>query len=179
MDMAEKCLRRETLFQGMITLRRDRVLLPGGRETERTVVEHPGAAAVVALDPEGRLVMVLQYRYPIGSELLEIPAGKLDPGEAPRDCAMRELAEETGFMAASLIPLGTMYTTPGFCDEQIHLFWASGLSPAGAGHALDPDELLKVELLAPPVALKMAGEGRISDAKTVCGILMAAQRGLL
>lgn len=179
MEVAEKCLRREQLFQGMITLRRDRVLLPGGRETDRVVVEHPGAAAVVAMDPGGRLVMVRQYRYPIGSELLEIPAGKLDPGETPVDCALRELAEETGLLATSILPLGTMYTTPGFCDEKIHLFWASNLNVAGTGHEPDPDEFLKVEYLPPPVAVKMAGEGKIQDAKTVCGIFMAAQRGLL
>ena len=109
-----------------IDVERARIRFADGHEAERIVVRHPGAVAIVALDEEGRWLLVRQYRHPAGSVLLEVPAGTLEPGEAPERAAARELREETGFAAAELERLGGFYTAPGFCDEYIHVFLARG-----------------------------------------------------
>jgi len=177
MRLEETALGSRRVFEGkIINLRVDEVELPNGQRATREVVEHPGAVAIAAVTEEGEIVLVRQFRKPAGEVLLEIPAGKLDPGEEPLECARRELAEETGITASSLKPLLRYYTTPGFSNEVIHLFGAAGLKKGEA--APDKDEFLEVVFLPLREALDMVREGKICDAKTIIGILWAVQQGL-
>ncbi len=165
----EERITGQVVFEGrMIRLERDIVRLPNGLETSREVVRHPGAVGIVALQND-HLLMVRQYRYAIGQETLEIPAGKLDSQELPKDCAERELREETGYRG-TLEPIGSVYTTPGFTDEVMHLFLAQDLiwDPL----APDDDEFLEVERVAWDQAVLMAQESKFKDAKTILGILL-------
>lgn len=173
MDLKEKRLDGEVLFEGRILrLERDRVELPNGQESWREVVRHPGAVAIVALKGE-ELLLVRQFRYAPGCELLEIPAGKLDPGEDPRACAERELREETGYRG-SLERLGTFYMTPGYTDEVIHFFWTSDLVYDPLSQ--DEDEFLEVERIPWSRALTMAAQGEFNDGKTALGILLVQEK---
>ncbi|MGI9951557.1 NUDIX hydrolase [Moorellaceae bacterium AZ2] len=166
----ERCLKSERIYTGKIlNLRKDRVALPDGREASREVVEHTGAVAVVALDHEERVYLVRQYRYPIGKVTLEIPAGKLDPGENPEACARRELREEVGLVAENWQHLLTFYSTPGFSDEIMYLFLARDLSREKAQP--DEDEFLEILSLPLEEALLKIREGEIMDAKTIIGLL--------
>lgn len=155
----------------------DRVRFPDGSVGELEMIRHSGASAVVPFlsDPAGadpQLLLIKQYRYAANGFLYELPAGRLDPGEAPVDCARRELREETGCSAEQLDFLYTMYTTPGFTDERIHLFMASGLTHGETGH--EADEFLTLETVPLSHALEMIRDGVIQDAKTALGILFAA-----
>ncbi|MDA8226144.1 MAG: NUDIX hydrolase [Desulfitobacterium hafniense] len=173
MDLTERLISRELIFKGrMIDVERDVVMLPNGNNTTREVVRHPGAVAVVAIK-DGKVILVRQYRYPINSETLEIPAGKLESGEEPVICAQRELREETGYRG-SMTHLGTFYTTPGFTDEVMHLFLAKDLiwDPLAA----DDDEFLGVESIPWEEAVNLAKSGSFIDAKTILGILIAHGR---
>ncbi|HWQ70759.1 MAG TPA: NUDIX hydrolase [Desulfitobacteriaceae bacterium] len=168
-DFTETCLSQEIIFKGkIISVHKDTAALPNGEKSTREYVKHPGAVAVVAIKEDG-LLLVRQYRYPLGRDLLEIPAGKLDAGEAPVDCAVRELREETGYRG-DMKPLGIYYSTPGFSDEAIHLFWARDL----VADPLNPDEdeFLEVEVIPWQKALEMAEKGQFQDAKTTLGILL-------
>jgi len=148
------------------------VTLPNGKPATREVVRHVGAAAVVAMDGEGRVTLVRQYRAPIDRVLIELPAGKLDsPGEDRLKAAQRELAEETGLVAEHWTHLTDLITTPGFCDEVIGLYLATGLK-RGESHP-DDDEFLRVVTLPLPEAVAMARSGELTDAKTVVGLLLA------
>ncbi len=163
------------IFRGRtVKLDVDRVRLPNGKEMDFEMIRHVGAAAVVPLAADGSVLLIRQYRYATGGFLLEIPAGKLDPGEAPEACAARELVEETGFRAAKLEPLGWIWTTPGFTDEKIWLFLATGLEPAK--QALEDDEILTLERLPLAEAVEKATHGEYHDGKTVCALLRAAAR---
>ena len=155
-----------------MTLWSERVALPNGNEVELDVVRHPGAAAVVALDTDGSLLMVRQYRHTVGEWLLEVPAGKLSPGEDPAACAHRELEEEAGVRAASLRELGSIFVSPGFCDERIWLFLATDL--ATSEQRLEADEVLAVERMPLAEAERRALSGEIVDAKSTVAILRAA-----
>ena len=139
-----------------------------GPVVRREVVRHPGAVAIVAVTPEREFVMVRQYRYAAGRFLLEIPAGTREPGEKPEDTARRELREETGYTAASLRPLGSFFSAPGFCDEVIHLFHADGLTPGEQ----DTDFGEEIEIVALPVeeGRRRLGAGGFEDAKTLVGL---------
>lgn len=155
----------------------DTVRFPDGSEGELEMIRHPGAAAVVPLasDPTGPdpvVLMIRQYRYAAGGPLWEIPAGRLEPGEAPETCAHRELREEAGVTAGRLERLTTIWTTPGFTDEAIHLFLASDLAAATA--AREPDEF--IEAIPRPLSEVLAGirDGEIRDSKTIVGILYVA-----
>lgn len=167
------------IYRGrVIDLQIDSVRYPDGSTGELEIVRHSGAAAVVALadalhaaDP--RLLLVRQYRYAAGGYLYEIPAGRLDEGESPESCARRELREETGYGARSLRPLTTIYTTPGFTDEKIHLFVGEGLERGEAKS--ERDEFLEVRLLRLSQVLEMIGQGAVVDAKTVVGVLYLAR----
>jgi ADP-ribose pyrophosphatase len=155
----------------------DRVRFPDGTEGELEMVRHPGASAVVPFlsDPGGedpQILLIKQYRYAAEGFLYEIPAGRLDPGEAPEACALRELREETGCTARSVEHMYTFFTTPGFTDEKIHLFLAVGLERGEAKR--EKDEFLEVETLALSRALELIKGGEIRDGKTVVGILFAA-----
>jgi ADP-ribose pyrophosphatase len=150
------------------------VRLPNGHLCDLELIRHPGAAAVVPVDDDGEVVLVRQYRHAVGDWLLEVPAGKLDSGEPPEQCAARELEEETGLRASALIPLGSIWTTPGFTDERIWLFLAQGLVPTR--QALQRDEVLRVERMPLRDAVALAEGGGIADAKSVCALLRAAAK---
>lgn len=155
----------------------DRVRFPDGSEGELEMVRHSGASAVVpfASDPEGddpQLLLIRQYRYAAESYLYEIPAGRLDPGESPQECAVRELREETGCTATRVEPLTSFYTTPGFTDERIHLFMASGLTIGESRR--EADEFIEVVNLPLSKVLSMIERGEIVDGKTLVAILFVA-----
>ena len=138
------------------------------------MVRHPGASAVVPLldpldSPDPRVVLIRQYRYAAEGYVYEIPAGRLDPGETPADCALRELREETGYSAETLIPLTTFYTTPGFTDERIHLFAAVGLTE-GASQT-ESDEILDLAPMTLSSAMALIASGELVDGKTMIGLL--------
>lgn len=161
----------------VISLDVDQVRFPDGSTGELEMVRHPGASAIVPFlsDPAGvdpQVLLIRQYRYAAGGYLYEIPAGRLDEDESPEDCARRELHEETGCTAEKLELLTSMFTTPGFTDEKIHLFLASGLTRGVARR--EADEFMEVEALPLSSALLMVERGEISDAKTALGLLYAA-----
>ena len=143
-----------------------------GRRVSREIIEHPGAAAMLAFDSDGMVIMVNQHRFPRG-RVLEIPAGTLEKGESPRDCALRELVEETGYEAGSMEPLLSYYPSIGYNTEIIHCFVATGLRPAQADP--DPDEIISVERHSMRDILDMIRDGRIQDSKTICALLAYAQ----
>jgi ADP-ribose pyrophosphatase len=155
----------------------DTVRFPDGSTGEMEIFRHPGASAVVPFlsDPRGedpQLLLIKQYRYAGGGYLYEIPAGRLDAGEDPAECARRELREETGCTAERVERLTSILTTPGFCDEVIHLFMAVGLT--AGDHEREADEFLTVETVPLSRALTMIEGGEIRDGKTICGVLYAA-----
>lgn len=174
MDYTEKTLRRVNTYQGIIVdVSVDMIELPNGGITMREVVCHPGGVCVAAVDEKGLVAMVRQFRYPYGEHLLELPAGKLEPGEDPLCAAMRELSEETGLEAANWTALGPVYTSPGFSRETLYLYLATGLTQ-GEAHP-DPNELLDVEKRPLADLLEMVDRGELRDGKTIIG-LMKAQR---
>lgn len=155
----------------------DRVRFPDGSEGEQVLIHHPGAAAVVPVlsDPEGEdplLLLIKQYRYAIGGPLWEIPAGRLEPNEEPIRCAERELLEETGCRCERLRPLTWLWTTPGFTNEKIHLFVATGLTQGET--AREEDEFMEVVPVRMSRVLEMIRDGEITDAKTMVAILYVA-----
>lgn len=175
-DLIEQRIASEDIYQGyLLHVKRDRVRLPNGREAAREWVKHPGAAAVIPLLPDGRIVLVRQYRYPVQAVTLEIPAGKLDVlGEDPLGCAKRELQEETGYEAERYEKLLTLATTVGFSDEWIHIYLATELSPGK--QSPDEDEFLHVMTMPLSEAVQEITDGRIVDAKTVAAVLLLAHR---
>lgn len=170
-SLEEKPLTEETAWTGRIfSVSRLHVELPDGREAVRDVVRHPGAVAVVALTDDGRICLVRQYRTAIDRVTVEIPAGKLDPGEDPLECAHRELLEETGYKAQKMAYLTTIATSAGFADEVIHLYMATGLEFDHSSP--DADEFLNVDLVELPQFVDAVLDGRVEDAKTVVGALI-------
>lgn len=166
----ETTLDSEIIYQGKIlNLRRDIVRLENGSTASREVVEHSGGVAIVAIDDADNLLMVRQFRYPFGQVLLEIPAGKLEKGEDPAVCGIRELGEECGCAAAVFQPLAKLIPTCAYDTEIIHIYYAAGLT-VSAQH-LDPDEFLTVEKIPFQTAVDMVLNGEIPDAKTQLGIL--------
>lgn len=176
----ERELEKQELYRGSIfTLTGHRVGLEDGGESRRDVVNHHGGACVAALDPEGRLLLVRQYRFAVGQELLELPAGKLEPGEDPEKAAARELMEETGFAAARLVKRTELFPTPAYCTERIYLFEGYDLTRIG-GQRLDRDEFIDVAAIPLREALEMVLSGKLPDAKTQVGVLLLArEHGLL
>jgi ADP-ribose pyrophosphatase len=161
----------------IVSLDVDTVRFPDGSVGELEMIRHPGASAVVPFlsDPRGedpQVLLIRQYRYAADGYLYEIPAGRLDQGEDPRDCAIRELKEETGCTAEQVDHLYTIYTTPGFTDEKIHVFMATGLVAGETKH--EADEFLDLRPMLLSRALEMIEAGEIQDAKTALGLLFAA-----
>lgn len=170
----EKTINSEIIYRGKIlNLKVDNVELPGGRQARREVVEHAGAVAVVAVDEEENVFLVKQYRYPVQEELLEIPAGMIEPGENPLQCAQRELEEETGIKALSWQFLFGFYSTPGFCDERLHIYLARDLQ--FVRQRLEADESIQVFKLPLGKAPEMIERGEIRDAKSIAGLLGACR----
>lgn len=172
--MTERVLRTTRVYDGrVVSLRVDEVALPSGRTGIREIVEHRGAVAVVALAEDGDVFLVRQYRTPAGTELLEIPAGTLEPGEAVDAALDRELGEEIGLRARRYEPLLAFYPSPGFLTETVHLFLATDLLP----HRLEAEEEdLTVIRLPLAQAVRAIASGEIRDAKSIIGLLLAAQR---
>ncbi len=167
---------RRDIYKGRtIKVSVDTVKLPNGRTIDLDYVEHPGASAIVPMHEDQTVTLIRQFRYSAGGEwIFEIPAGKLDGGEAPERCASRELVEEVGLRAGMLESLGFIYATPGFCNEKIHLFLATNL--VDVGQQLEEDELLEVKRVPFRDAVRMAVNGEISDAKSATALLRAAAR---
>ena len=166
----EKTLSSRRIYEGRaVKLRVDTVKLSGGRETTREVVEHEDCVAVVALDDKDNILLVKQYRKPVEKELLEIPAGGIDPGETPEDCVRREMREETGFLPQKVEKLGGFYSSPGFCTEYLYLYLATDLvhSP------LQAEDSEGISLVRAPLAQipELIASGAIVDAKSIAGLL--------
>ena len=170
--LTEKTLRREDKFQGkIVSVHVDEVELPNGRTSIREVVDHVDGVTVLPLDENNNVLTVTQYRYVFGKPLLELPAGKLDPGEDPVTGALRELKEETGAVPGELISLGRILPSPGCFGETLHMFLARDLRMEE--QALDPDEFLNVERIPFDEMVRRCTEGDIEDAKTVAAVLRA------
>jgi ADP-ribose pyrophosphatase len=155
----------------VVYLRVEEASLPSGQKIPLDVIRHPGASAIVPLDWNGEVVLIRQYRHAAGGFIYEVPAGKLDGGEAPEVCAARELIEEAGVEAGRIDHLGSILTTPGFTDEVIHLYLGREL--IRAEQRLEHDEVLSVERVTLARALEMCTSGEIRDAKTVCALFLA------
>jgi len=173
--LGEELISSRRIYEGrVVNLRVDRVRLPSGRETEREIVEHGGAVGVVAVDEHGDVLLVRQYRSALGRALLEIPAGTLGEGESARACALRELKEETGYSADRAEELYAFYSSPGFSNERIWLFLATGLK-AGPQDP-ETDEIIEVVKLALTKAVEMVEAGEICDGKSILGLLAVYYR---
>ena len=172
MELTEKQVSSELKYKGVIVdVYLDRAELCDGKIARREVVKHPGGVTVLPVDSDGMCYMVRQYRYPAQRVMLEAPAGKLEYGEDHRECAERELSEETGFTADELIYMGGFYTSPGFSTELLHIYLALGLHE-GESHP-DDGEFLNIEKLSLKKLSEMAMAVEIQDAKTVIAILKA------
>jgi ADP-ribose pyrophosphatase len=168
--MEERTLESKQIYEGRrVSLRVDKVVLPGGRETTREVASYPDCVAIVAVDNKGNVILVRQYRHAVGRELLELPAGGIEPGEAPEESARRELEEETGYKAGKMERIGGAYTAPGYSTEFMHLFLATDLEP-GPSRAED-DEIIQVVPLSLSRVQDLLSSGEICDGKSVIGLL--------
>lgn len=165
-----KVISSQNVFDGdLIQVDVDTVLFPNGNRRSRETVHHPGAVAILPVLPDGRMVLVRQYRYATGRSLLEVPAGTLDPGESPEACALRELAEETGYQTASLRKLCQFYCSPGWADEVLYAFVASDLTAGDASP--EEDEDLELVEIRPEDVQSCIDRGEIADAKTIVSLL--------
>jgi ADP-ribose pyrophosphatase len=174
-DLTEHFVAGSRVFDGsLLKVHRDTVRLPDGSEGSREYIRHPGAVAIVALFDDGSVLLERQYRYPSRREFIEIPAGKLEPGEPHLDTAKRELLEETGYVAADWTRLGVIHTAIGYTDEAIELFLAQKLTKKEA--KLDAGEFLEVFSIPFDEAIAMIRDGRITDAKTIVGLLWCSMR---
>jgi ADP-ribose diphosphatase len=169
-DLSEHFVSGEEVFSGkLLRVRRDRVRLPDGSQSVREYVRHPGAVVMVALFEDGRVLLERQFRYPHGRDFIELPAGKLEPGEPHLETAQRELLEETGYVASQWRRLGVIHPSVGYTDEAIELFLAKGLTKKEA--RLDDGEFLEVLEVPFAEAIAMVRDGHITDAKSVAGLL--------
>ncbi len=172
--MLAKVNRSVTLHQGRVfRLVREDVTLKNGANVQMDIIRHPGSSAIVPLPSADRVILIRQYRHAIGDCLWEIPAGTLDPGETPLECAKRELSEEAGFSATLWREMGRITPLPGYTDEQIYMFLATDLRPAE--QKFDEDEMLQVNEVPFDRAIAMVHEGTIRDSKTITGLFLAAE----
>lgn len=172
MTFFEETVSREMVHEGrIVNLRNDKARLQNGKIVPRVVVEHPGGVVIAAVTYGGKVLAVRQYRYPVSEELLELPAGKLESGEDPLECAKRELSEETGCTAKTWVDLGKIYPSPGFCDEVLYIFLATGLSQ-GEAHP-DEDEFLSVLEVSFDEFWDMIMSNSLPDGKTIAGVVKA------
>jgi ADP-ribose pyrophosphatase len=158
----------------VLSLDLDEVEEPGGVHTKREVVRHSGSVAVLAIQDDGKIVLVRQYRYPVDDFVWELPAGRLDPGESPEEAAQRELQEEIGFKAGRLQKMAFFHTTPGFCDESMHVFRATGLIASKAQG--DEDERIEVQAFTLSELEAMIDRGELREGKTLVAILLEQRR---
>lgn len=173
-DHPTQVLSSEEVFKGRVVGLHVDTVREGEKTYRREVVRHAGGACAVARFEDGTVALVRQYRHPAGRRVLELPAGKLEPGESPELCARRELEEEIGVLPDAFEPLADFYTTPGFCSERLWVFLATGLRKTETKH--EDDEVIEVVRVPLAQALAMIHTGEIEDAKTIIGLLLAAQR---
>ncbi len=166
-------IKREIFNGRIVSLAIEEHCLPDGRLADFEMVRHPGGAAVLPLLSDGRVVLIRQYRPAGGGMVWEIPAGRLEPGESPENCVLRELQEEIGYRAGRIEKLGEMLTAVGFCDEVVHLYVARDLTPVE--RALEPDEYIEVVPVCLAEALRMLARGEIPDGKTQLSLLLFQQ----
>ncbi|WP_408006611.1 NUDIX domain-containing protein [Pseudalkalibacillus sp. A8] len=167
--LEEKTIDSKVIYNGrIIDLHLEEVELPDGRTSQREVVKHPGAVAILAITSENKIVLVRQYRKPLNREIIEIPAGKLEKGEDPEVCALRELEEETGYRSKELTYLQSFYTSPGFADELIHIFFTDQLEQGEV--QLDQDEFVERMEVTLEEAIRLVNTQDIYDAKTAFAI---------
>ncbi|MDA0769750.1 MAG: NUDIX hydrolase [Chloroflexi bacterium] len=168
----EKLVSSQSVFQGkIVNVRSDTVLLPSGRQTVREVVEHSAAVVIVPIDSDDNVLLVRQYRYPIDQFILEAPAGGLEDGESPDDCAQRELQEEVGYASRNIRPMGGFWSAPGFSTEYLYAYMARDLVPS----KLNADDDEAIEVIPTPMSSinKLIRLGEIQDSKTIAALLMA------
>ena len=167
----EKTIKTEQIFTGkVLSLRVDDVELPNGKQSKRELIKHPGAVAVIAITDENKMVMVEQYRKALEQSIVEIPAGKLEPGEEPSVTVARELEEETGYVSGKMEHIISFYTSPGFADEIVHLYLATELQKKENSAACDEDEFVEVIELSLEEAQQYIKENRIYDVKTAYAV---------
>jgi ADP-ribose pyrophosphatase len=165
----EKTLSSKLIYEGKaVSLRVDTVQMPGGRETSREVVEHSDCVAIIAIDADDNVLMVSQFRKPIGKELLEIPAGGIEPGEDPVDCVCRELREETGYLPRKVERLGGFYSAPGYCTEYLHIYVATDLTPSPL-RAEDTDNIKVVRVPLSQLSSFVRSDS-MCDGKSIAGL---------
>ncbi|WP_462412105.1 NUDIX hydrolase [Neobacillus sp. Marseille-QA0830] len=169
--LEEKTIKSEEIFSGkVISLHLQEVELPNGNHSKREIIKHPGAVAILAVTDDNKILMVEQFRKALERTIVEIPAGKLEKGEDPADCARRELEEETGYECKNLEPITSFYTSPGFADEIVHVFLATGLSKKENAAGLDEDEFVNLEEITLNEALQYVEQQKIYDAKTIYAV---------
>jgi ADP-ribose pyrophosphatase len=169
--LEEKTIKSDKIFTGrVISLQVDEVELPNGQTSKREIIKHPGAVAILPITNDGKIVMVEQFRKALERTIVEIPAGKLEKGENPLECAKRELEEETGYVCEKLDWLISFYTSPGFADEIVHLYVATGLSKKEDAAQLDEDEFVNIVELSLSEATQYIEEKKIYDAKTAYAV---------
>lgn len=176
--MELKLLKRNIIYSGKVfNTIVDDVEYESGNRSIREVAEHPGGAVIFAVFPDKKVILIKQHRYPIDKFIYELPAGKLNPNEDPLDCAKRELEEETGYKANKWQKLTTIYTTPGFCSEQLHIYMAQDLYPAENGRNLEEGELtMTLEILPLEKVIEMIKNQEIVDGKTISGVMVGKMR---
>ncbi|KAA3655237.1 MAG: NUDIX hydrolase [Proteobacteria bacterium] len=176
-SLTETQLDTERVFDGiLLKVERDHVRLPDGKTAVREYIRHPGAVVVIAVLPDGRLILERQFRYPLRRAFIELPAGKIDPGEAIEACARRELREEVGYEAARWTHLGTLHPCIGYSDERIEVFLAQELTHVG--HQWDEGEFLEVLSLSPAELDAAVASGEVTDGKTLSALYIARARGI-
>jgi ADP-ribose pyrophosphatase len=176
----EKTLKTESVFKGnVISLQVDDVLLPDGKKAKRELIKHPGAVCVIALTDDKKIILVEQYRKALERPLVEVPAGKLEPGEEPELSAKRELEEETGYRPGHMTHVQSFYTSPGFADELVHVFLAEDLVKVEEGLTADEDEFVELMEVTIEEAEQLLKEDRIYDAKTMWALQYVRLNGLV
>lgn len=179
MNLEEKTLSTKQIFEGkIISVQVDTVQLPNGEQSTRELVKHPGAVAVIPVTKDGKIIMVRQFRKALEKEIIEIPAGKLELGEAPEVTAIRELEEETGYTTKQLQYVQSFYTSPGFADEIIYLYYTDQLEPMIDEAELDEDEFVEVMEVSLDEAETFMKEQKIHDAKTVFALMFLKLKGM-
>lgn len=172
--LIERRLHSDSVYEGhFLKVRRDQIELPGGARAQREYIVHPGAVMIVPVADDGRLVVERQHRYPLDMVLLEFPAGKLDPDETTLACAVRELAEETGYRAREWAYAGRMHNAPAYSTEFIEIWFARGL--VAGEQSLDEGEFVEVHLMAPEALFELAARGALTDAKSMVALLRLQQ----